>query len=315
VTVFGIGLPQDAGEYRHDGDLLRRFVASAETAGFDSLWVAESSKPEVLDPLGVLHQAAALSRSPRLGAAVLLTSFRAPLRLAREIATLDRLSGGRAILGVGLGNGRDPYAQYGLSVTHRGEHFERGIRALRSLLGEERTTSHEPWWRYDDLPRPLTPVQQPLPLWFGARSPAAIDRAVRLGDGWIAAGSARAADFTAALESVRRSLSDAGRPPETFTIAKRVYLHVAETADDDSDTRDRLRRWFGHHYGNPALADDVVVTGSAAACAEHLHLLIQRGVDTLILHPVLEPMRQLEALATGVLSLVGQTAAGARSTT
>lgn len=76
-----------------DRQLVRRFVLDADAAGYDSLWVSESTKPQVLDPMGVLHYSAALTERPQLGAAVLLSAFRAPVRLAREIATLDRLSG------------------------------------------------------------------------------------------------------------------------------------------------------------------------------------------------------------------------------
>jgi len=305
MTAFGIGLPQDAVRSDQEGDRLRRIVESTEAAGLHSVWVAEGTGPDLLDPLAVLHHAAALSRSVRLGTAVLLPAFRTPLRLAREIGTLDRLSAGRAIIGVGLGNGRDEYRQQHLSVPHRGDHFEQGIRVLRSLLRQERTTSHEPWWSYDQVPRPLAPVQQPMPpLWFGARSPEALERAVRLGDGWIGAGSATAAEFATALDTVRRLLSEAGRPPGTFTIANRVYLHVIEPGHNVASVRERLHGWFAGHYANPLLADDVVVVGPPQACAEHLQKLSESGVDLVILHPVLDPTLQLEALVDRVIPLV-----------
>jgi alkanesulfonate monooxygenase SsuD/methylene tetrahydromethanopterin reductase-like flavin-dependent oxidoreductase (luciferase family) len=307
MTSFGINLPQDAGEAGHDGELLRRFVTAAEDAGISSLWVSESTAPGVLDPLGVLQHAAAVSRSAALGAAVLLPAFRAPVRLAREIATLDRLSGGRTIIGVGLGNGRDQYRLHRLEVPHRGDHFEEAIHVLRSLLSQERTTSSQPWWDYDDVVRPLVPLQRPMPpLWFGARSAAALERAVRLGDGWIGAGSARGADFEAALETLRGVLSDAGRDPDTFTVAKRVYLHVVGPRGRTAADRGRLEGWFRHHYGRPSLADEVAVTGPAEFCAEHLDRLRRLGVDTVVLHPVVDHLAQLELLVTDVLPQLDQ---------
>lgn len=171
------------------------------------------------------------------------------------------------------------------------------------ITGRERTSSLESWWTYEGTPRPLDPLQESgPPLWFGARSASALDRAARLGDGWIGAGSARINDCAAALATLRRCLNDAGRPERTFQLAKRVYVHVTPPGKDGTTVGPRLRDWFEHHYGRAALADDVVLTGSPDACVDHVGRLGALGVGTVILHPVLDHLEQLEVLADGVVS-------------
>jgi alkanesulfonate monooxygenase SsuD/methylene tetrahydromethanopterin reductase-like flavin-dependent oxidoreductase (luciferase family) len=263
--------------------------------------VSESAVPGVLGPLELLAYAAALSRRARLGVAVMLTAFRPPLQLARDVASLDRLSEGRAIVGVGLGNDRERYGQYGLTVANRAAHFESGLRVLRSLLVQERTTSQEPWWDLDEVARPVPPVQAPSPpIWVGARAPAALARAARLGDGWVGAGSSTLDEFETALGMLRSCLEEAGREGGSFSVSKRVYVHVFRPGEDRSGVRARLREWFDHHYGNPVGADRFVVAGTAAECADHLGRLRALGAATVILHPMIEPLAQLDLLAEEV---------------
>lgn len=302
IPGIGINLPQDITTIGDDGSELRAFATEAEAEGFSSLWVLESGVAGALDPLSVLAFAAAATTRARLGVAILLTGFRPPLQLAREIASLDRLSNGRLTLGVGLGNDPGQYARYGLSVDHRGRHFEAGTTLLRRLLGEDRVTSVEPWWQLEDVERPLLPVQSPTPpIWYGARQPAALDRAVRLGDGFIGAGSMTLADFGTALGQVRELLDVHGRDPAGFTLAKRVYLHVGEPT---ATTMDAVRGWFHHEYGKAELADHCAVVGPAEAVAEHLADLRAQGVTELVLHPVVDLPEQRVRLARDVVPLL-----------
>lgn len=302
IPGIGISLPQDITTIGNDDGELRAFVTEAEAEGFSSLWVLESGVPGALDPLSVLAFAGAMSTRARLGVAILLTAFRPPLQLAREIASLDRLSKGRLTLGVGLGNDPVQYARYGLSVDHRGRHFEAGTTLLRRLLGDDHVTSVEPWWELDDVERPLSPVQSPTPpIWYGARQSAALDRAVRLGDGFIGAGSMSLADFQTALGQVRELLDVHRRDAAGFTLAKRVYLHVGKPS---ATKMDAVRAWFHREYGKPELADHCAVVGPTEAVAEHLAHLRAQGVTELVLHPVVDLSEQRARLARDVVPLL-----------
>lgn len=296
IDGIGINVPQDvagAGYVEH----LAGFAEAAVAYGYDSLWVSESLKPDVVDPLAALNFLAARTSDVRLGVAVLIAGLRSPLRLAREVASLDQLSAGRAIVGVGVGNDRAEYARHGIEPGHRGRHFEGGIRLLQELLTQD-VVSEQNRWRLEDEPRPLRPFQQPAPpIWFGARAGEALRRAVRMGDGWVGAGSMSQVDFMRALAEVREALDGYDRDPGAFSIAKRVYLHVTQPPVP----AEAVNRWFSHHYGNSRRMEEVFVMGSVDHCVQHLGELRAAGVKTLILHPVVEVRDQMEMLATEVI--------------
>jgi alkanesulfonate monooxygenase SsuD/methylene tetrahydromethanopterin reductase-like flavin-dependent oxidoreductase (luciferase family) len=299
IPGIGINVPQDVtgpGYAAH----LAGFSDRAVALGFDSLWVSESLRPGVVDPLTVLSFLAGRTQRVTLGVAVLVAGLRSPLRLAREVASIDQLSDGRVVVGVGVGNDRSDYDRHGIDPGHRGRHFEAGVTLLRRLLSEEIVTDNSPWWRLEDEPSPLRPLQRPAPpIWFGARAGEALRRAVRLGDGWIGAGSMSASDFLSALAEVRHLLAAQGRDPAGFSIAKRVYVHVT-----DSAVPAEVDRWFGHHYGSSRRREDVFVAGSADQVADHVAALRAAGVQTVVLHPVVEVRDQLEKLAD-VMSVLG----------
>jgi alkanesulfonate monooxygenase SsuD/methylene tetrahydromethanopterin reductase-like flavin-dependent oxidoreductase (luciferase family) len=292
----GINIPQDIGP-ESTAAALGDFCRDAESRGFDSLWVSESHRPGVLEPLTVLAHAAAATRHVRLGTAVLLSAFRTPRQLAATVASTDRLSGGRLDLGVGLGNDPAEYARRGLHPGHRGRHFTAHLAVLRRLLEEEAVSSETAWWRLDGLPRQVAPTQfSGPPLLVGASRGAALRRAVEMGDGWIGAGSVTAAFFRGALRKVRRLLDETDRDPAAYPVRKRVYLHVGS-----SDLIDEMRGWFAHHYGRPKLADEVLVLGSPHECASALVELREQSVDEVVLHPVVRWHEQLQEMADEVL--------------
>lgn len=290
---FGIDIPQ-GGAGPGAGQQLVRFTSEAERRGFSSLWVTDPQAPGALSPLETLAVAAVSTSSATLGVAVLITPLRSPIHLARELATVDRLSDGRLIAGVGIGNDRTAPARHGLAVNRRVTEFERGIVLLRDLLQDETASSGAPW-DLDALARPLEPIQRPgPPIWFGGRVPRALERAARLGDGFIGAGSMSTADFEVALSELHPHIE--GRPD--FPIAKRVYLHVGAKTDA---TWAAIRDWFGSHYGNPDLAEKVALCAEPAEVIDSLTHLTGLGVQHLVLSPVLDDYDQMVALSEEVL--------------
>ncbi len=255
-----------------------------------------------LEPLGLLAHAAALTERMRLGTAVILAPLRIPVALAADLATVDRLSGGRLVAGLALGGDRTRYAAFGLSPEARVRRFEEGVRLLTLLWTESSVTFDGEFWQLHDVSVQPKPVQQPHPpLWFGGGSPAAVRRAARLADGWIGAGSSTAEAFRQSMSVLRDSLGDAGRDLASYSISKRVYVAV----DDDRErARSRLREWFGVYYGAPDLADRVALAGPAEACVEGLVELVGAGADLLIVNPVFDEEQQAEVLAAEVLPRV-----------
>ena len=151
---------------------------TVEEAGFDSVWVGDSlfSKPRY-DPMMLLAGISQRTRRVKLGTACVITSTRNPLYLALEYATLDHMSGGRAIVGPCMGNPEEgvkrEFAALGLDFSQRAAIFDEGLEVLRQLWTTGRVTFHGAHFNYDDVSfysgtemAPLGPVQTPPPMWI-----------------------------------------------------------------------------------------------------------------------------------------------------
>ncbi|MBI2466981.1 MAG: LLM class flavin-dependent oxidoreductase [Candidatus Rokubacteria bacterium] len=298
---FGIALRQVFAEPRLDLAGLETFLARAEALGYESVWVQEQilGAAGSLEPVTLLAYAAARTRRVRLGTAVLLTPLRGPVQLAKSLATVDQLSGGRLIVGVGLGSRTQIYPAFGLSPERRVRRFVEGLEVMKRLWTEERVTFDGAFFKLENAAMAPKPVQKPHPpIWFGGRHPDALRRAVRLGDGFIGAGSSSTAEFREAVDHVRRCLGEAGRDPATFALAKRVYLAVDS---DRSRALGRLREWFGWYYGNAALAERVALAGPVEQCLEGLREIRAIGAELLLLNPAFDETRHMELLAEKIL--------------
>ena len=235
----------------------------------------------------------------RLGTSVLLPVIRNPLQLAKALATLDQLSHGRLTVGVAIGGPHIPEAAFGVSPERRGRRFVETIEVMKALWTQPRATFDGEFWRFEKIPMEPKPVQQPHPpLWFGAREPVALKRAVRHGQGWMGAGSSSSADFVQQHQVLQRLLAEAGRDPASFAVSKRVYLAV----DDDRDRAERrLREWFAARYRNADMGSRVSIWGGCAECIDKLAELVRAGAQHLLLNPVFDELQQAELLAREVI--------------
>jgi probable F420-dependent oxidoreductase len=297
---LGIAIPQTflGGPVRAPG--IRDFLARAERLGFESAWVAEQVLGSIpsLEPVELLTYAAAVTERIRLGSAVLLAALRSPVHLAKSLATLDHLSRGRLIVGVGLGGNTRVYPAYGISAERRAARFTEAIRLMQRLWTEPRVTFDGQFWRLENASMEPKPVQKPHPpIWFGAHHPQALKRAVEMGSGFIGAGSAPTAQFTDEVRTLNMLLEGARRDPATFEIGKRVYVAVGQ---DRARTARRLADWFGAFYGKPELAERVAVWGAPEECVDRLAEIVAGGAKFLILNPVFDETEQLEQFASEV---------------
>ncbi len=297
---FGIAIPQTFTDRSFSG-FIRRFLSRAEALGYQGLWVQEQIIGDVpiLEPVTLLTYAAAVTSKPHLGASVLITVIRNPVQLAKSLASLDQLSNGRLIVGVGVGGPHVPEAVFGIPGERRGQRFAEGIQVMKALWTQPRAAVSGEFWRFADVAMEPKPDQKPHPpLWFGAREAVALRRAVRLGDGWMGAGSSSSADFVKQVGMLRRFLAEAGRDPEQFAISKRVYLAVD---NDRARAVRRLRDWFGLRYKNAEMASRVSIWGDRAECVDKLGELVRAGARHLLLNPVFDEMEHMELLASDVI--------------
>jgi probable F420-dependent oxidoreductase len=286
---------------------VKSYLARAEQLGFQAGWVMEQSigPAPLIAPLEMLAYAAACTDRLRLGVAVLVTSLHDPLQLAAAVTAVDRLSHGRVEVGVSAGGGFRNFTAFGVDGDSFVARFTEGLQLMKAAWSDEpRLTFKGRFRQLDNVPIQPKPVQRPHPpIWFGANAPKALARAVRLGDGFLGAGSTTTADFIKQVGIIRRELAEQGRDPAEFTIGKRVYLAV----DDDpgrarAQIIDGLRRVYG---GMPGI-EDVPISGTPEDVVRGLREVKDVGAEMILLNPlgadVEEDRKQMERLATDVVS-------------
>ena len=164
-----------------------RLVDDLEDLGFDSLWLSEVLTTSVIDPLVGMSWAAGRKSKLKLGTTMLLPG-RNPVRLAKELATLDVLSAGRLLItfvpGLTVGAEREAI---GVPANRRSAVIEEVMPLLRRLWAGETVTHHGEAASFTDVTVSPLPVQQPLEMWLGGMAPAALERCGRLSDGWLPA--------------------------------------------------------------------------------------------------------------------------------
>jgi probable F420-dependent oxidoreductase len=171
------------------------------------------------DPFGLLCYLAACTREVRLVPSVCIAPLYHPLFLARAVGTVDRLSGGRITLGVGVGWLRNEFVAAGESFEDRGPRTDRIIEILRRLWAEDVVEQHDGWYDWEPVrfnPKPLR--GQSIPIHVGGAAPAALRRAGTYGDGWIEIGSKNLDELARKLEVVHAARVAAGRDHLPFEV-------------------------------------------------------------------------------------------------
>jgi probable F420-dependent oxidoreductase len=297
----GVAIPQGFADPALDAALLRQFIPRAEALGYEGLWVQEQIIGDypILEPVSLLTYAAALTTKPHLGTSVLLTVIRNPVQLAKSLASLDQLSQGRLIVGVGIGGAHVPEAVFGVAGEGRGRRFVEGLQVMKALWMQPKASMSGEFWRFENVAMEPKPAQKPHPpLWFGARDAVGLRRAARLGDGWMGAGSSSSADFFKQVDILRGFLNQAGRDSNNFRLSKRVYIAID---DDRARAERRLREWFGMRYKSADMASRVSIWGSRSECIDKLGELVRAGAQHLLLNPVFDELEHLELLASDVI--------------
>lgn len=293
--ALGVALPHRSPE-PIDMAAVRQVARRAETLGFRDLWVTENTLDHVFcfDPVVVLSYAAAVTSKIRLGASVVVLAVHSPLMVAHQWASLDYVSNGRAILGVGLGR-EHHYRQFEVPEAGRVRRFREEVDLIKALWTEERVSYQGRFYHLADATMAPKPVQQPRPpIWMGVGHPDALRRAARIADGWMGSGGSRIADFARSVPILREALEKAGRDPAGFPISKRVFVAVDERP---AAARAELLRWFTEVYRNPPGTDLCGLHGTPEQVRGRLEEMVAMGANHLLLNPVSRYKEQLEALA------------------
>ncbi len=303
MTRYAIPLPQHLPDGSFRPKEFRDYLRRAEQLGFESAWITEQVLGRIPhpSPLEIMAYAAALTDEIRLGCSVFVTPLHSPVHLAKSIATLDQLSRGRLEVGVGIGGRNRMFSAFGVDPDdHLVTRFVEGIDVMKALWTEPEAAVAGRFWQLDAATMEPKPFQKPYPpLWFGGSHPAALRRAIQLGDGFFGAGSSTTASFTEQVRTVRSMLVESGLDAEMFRIAKRVYVAVD---DDPRQARQRMSDALTDFYGELGRTLlPVAVTGTASDCVAGLQQVADAGAELILVNPLFDIADQMERLAAEVI--------------
>jgi alkanesulfonate monooxygenase SsuD/methylene tetrahydromethanopterin reductase-like flavin-dependent oxidoreductase (luciferase family) len=309
---YAIAIPQVYADGSFSPDGFRSYFARAEELGvYESAWTQESpfSRSPQLAPLEVMTYAAACTTSLRLGCTVFVTTVHGPVHLAKSIASLDQMSGGRVEVGVGSGGPRQPFAAFGMSRDRYVARFTEGLALMKELWTSPSVTFDGDFFQLSGAQMEPKPFQKPYPrLWFGGAAEAAVRRGVGLCDGFFGAGSSPTTAFASQVAVVRDALAATGRSagfgPCEFPVAKRVYIGI--DLIDGARARERMNAALADIYGQrvPAI-EAAAVTGTVAECAAGVREVIDAGAEMILFTPLWELAEHMERVAAEVIPALG----------
>ena len=284
---IGVG----AGGASASTEALGELVEGLDALGFDSLWLSEVLTGPVLDPMVGLAWAAASNPRLKIGTTALLPG-RNVLRLAKQLASLDRLSGGRLLVTLVPGLTYPPEREaIGVEPKQRGAVIDDALPLLRRLWAGE-TVSHDgPAGRFHDVSLAPLPAQQPLEVWLGGNVPAALERCGRLSDGWLPS-LCTPEEAAAGRIVIEEAAARAGRSisPEHFGMSVGYASEPIDPATARTMAARRPRSLELTPVGYPALR-------------KTLEQFIAVGFSKFVVRPVAAPRSwraELEALAAAV---------------
>jgi len=248
---------------------LAELCRSVESTGADSLWAVDHLywPHPIGEALTTLAVAAVATTRPTLGTCVMQLPLRQPAAVAKQATALQLLSGGRFVLGLGVGSHEEEYERAGVDFHRRGRLMDQGVARLRGAWAPPGP----------DTDYVQEPEASPVPLWFGGASAAARRRAAAVGDGWIPLFIAPD-EYAPAVAALRREAAGAGRDPTVVEPGVVVFACVG-----DDDAADHGAAWLSQLYRVPAKAfRRHLVAGSPDACAAALRRYAEAGAHHIV---------------------------------
>ena len=285
-------------------------VRRLEALGFDSVWVGDhvSFHNPLYESLTLLAAYASITERIKLGTAVYLLALRPPAIAAKVTATLDVLSGGRLVFGVGVG-GENPkeFELTGVPLRERGARVTEAIEVVRTLWRDTPARFKGRFTEFDGVSIDPKPVQAGgPPIWIGGRSDAALERAARHGDGWVSY-VVQPERFAQSLAKIRAAAQAHGRALDGFTPAHLVFVTLGRDYESARGVWvERLSKRYAQDFG--PLARKYGVMGTPEQCAEQLERFRAAGCRYFLLNAICDSAdegAQLERMATEVIPRFG----------
>jgi probable F420-dependent oxidoreductase len=289
--------------------MLRAYASAAATLGYRYLCANDHlvfSRPW-LDGPTALAALIESSRDMTLVTTAILPVLRGPLQLAKTLAALDVLSGGRLVAGVGAGSSADDYAAVGLPFQERWQRFDEAVQVLRALLHDDGGRFEGRFYSARGARLEPRPAQTPgPPIWVASwGSPAGLRRVARLGDGWLASAYNTTPDsFRDGLERLAEELRRSGKAPESFPSAiATAWLYITEDKGEAERTLSDVLAPMLHRPAE-ALRSAPLLIGPAEVCAERLAAFVDAGARRIFVWPLGDEVVQLELFRERVSGLL-----------
>jgi probable F420-dependent oxidoreductase len=302
TTAMGFGAQLSMHSPEEQFALVRR----VEELGFDAVWTGDhvSFHNPLYESLTLLATYASITRRVKLGTAVYLLALRSPAVAAKMTATLDVLSGGRLVFGVGVG-GENPkeFELCGVSHRERGARVTEAIDVVRTLWRDTPATFKGRFTSFEAVSVDPKPIQRPgPPIWVGGRSDAALARAGRQGDGWVSY-VVQPERYAQSLEKIRSAAARAGRALEGFTAAHLAFITVGRDYESAKGAWVRaLSKRYAQDFG--PLAQRYGIIGTPEQCAEQIERFRSAGCTYMLMNAIGDPRderAQLEEIAAEIL--------------
>lgn len=264
----------------NDAERFAPLVDALEALRFDSLWLSEKVTDECPDPVVALSFAAGRTTRLKLGTSVLVLPGRNPMLVAKELATLDRISGGRLLPAFGLGQ-VDPGEQqaFGVERGERASRFDEMLDLLRRFWSGESVDHEGRWYRYESAVVRPRPVQEPLELWLGGIAPSELRRCGRVGDGWLPS-FCTPEDVAAGRPEIERIAAEAGRAIDEEHFGALIPYATAGVPDV-------LAAFLAKRRPGVDAAD--VVAGDLLSLGSLIERFVEAGASKFVVVPLTEP--------------------------
>jgi len=256
-------------------------VDALERLGFDSLWLSERIGGDAPDPLVGIAFAAGRTKRLKFGMSVMVLPGRNPIVLAKELATLDRLSGGRLLPAFGLGVA-DPHEQqaFGVERAARAKLFDEAMVVLRGAWAEGSLTHHGEHFDYEDLRVLPKPMQSHLDVWLGGNAPSELRRVARLADGWLPS-FVTPADAEGGRETIESGLIEHGRTIDVDHYGALIPYSLGPVPSSVLDVLAKRR---------PDLADPTILVPQGwDALMKTIDAFVDVGTTKFVILPIVEP--------------------------
>ena len=293
VNNFGVLLPTRgvlvyAGSGGPRVELNWQMAETAERIGYDSVWIGDSitSKPR-LEPMTAMAAVAARTNRVKIGTAVLLNALRHPVHLAHAAATIDNISGGRTILGLGAGRSNnqmfvDEHAAVGVPIMERAARMEESIRVMRALWTGEPVSNDGEFYPLDNVALEPQPVQQSIPLWISSNwVRRGLARVAELGDAWIT--NVPSVDlFSQCWERIEQCAGEMGRDASAIGRCLYISVNLNDETDAALDEGDRFMRAYYSVPYDVISRQLLCVFGPPSKSIEAIRAYQERGADYFI---------------------------------